>query len=312
MKPRIKIAFADFWSSFNTNDNYFTRLLSRRFEVDIASDPDYLIYSCFGKQHLKFSGIRIFYTGENVRPDFKTCDYAFTFDNLNHPEHYRLPLYGLNRPERAIKGPLDCDRILREKTRFCNFIYANPRCRKRNNFFYKLSKYKQVDSGGRLWNNIGGPVRHKHGFQKYYKFSIAFENASYPGYTTEKIFHPMVVNSLPVYWGNPQVSLDFNPQSFLNYFDYGSDEALIDRIIELDRDDEKYLQYHRQSWYHGNRVNAYVAPENVLAQFETIFNTPKRPVAQSQKFHFAHRQKQRLLRNSNRLWRQAVRAIRAE
>ena len=42
-------------------------------------------------------------------------------------------------------------------------------------------------------------------------FTIAFKNDSYPGYTTEKIYEPMYVNSLPIYSGNPLVYRDFNP-----------------------------------------------------------------------------------------------------
>ncbi len=57
----------------------------------------------------------------------------------------------------------------------------------RNNFFLKISKYKKVDSGGLALNNIGYIVKNKLEFIKDYKFTIAFENSSYSGYTTEKI-----------------------------------------------------------------------------------------------------------------------------
>ena len=38
--------------------------------------------------------------------------------------------------------------------------------------------------------------------------TIAFENSSFPGYTTEKIFEPMLEGSIPIYWGNPRVDED--------------------------------------------------------------------------------------------------------
>ena len=311
MKPRIRIAFADFWKTFS-RDNYFTQLLARRFDVQVCDNPDYLFYSCFGKKHLDHAGIRIFYTGENVRPDFHTCDWAFTFDHSDHPAHYRMPLYGLKEPEKLIRAEGDVSATLTAKTGFCNFVYGNPKCRKRNNFFAKLSKYKQVDSGGRYLNNVGGPVKDKQDFIARYKFTIAFENTSYPGYTTEKIADPMKVHSLPIYWGNELVHLDFNPGSFVNYDDYGNDEALIDRIIELDRDDEKYLAQMREPCFHGNRINEFVDPENVLDRFEGIFASSKKPVAKTAKFHFLHRQKHRLVRNTTRVVRQAMRAMRNE
>jgi hypothetical protein len=273
MKPNISLGFSDFWGGFTPHDNYFTRLLATRYHVAVSEQPEYLIYSCFGNQHRRIPArVRIYYTGENCRPNFRRCDYAFTFDHLSRPEHYRLPLYAwYGDPVSLVKRDVDAQRILAAKTGFCNFVYSNPRCRLRIRFFEKLSKYKRVDSGGKLLNNIGGPVANKLEFLRRYKFTIAFENDSYPGYTTEKICEPMHARSLPIYWGNPLVHLDFNPRSFVNYFDYGDLDELVDRVIEIDRNDDLYCQYLREPWYHGNVVNEYVRAENVLAQFERIF-----------------------------------------
>jgi hypothetical protein len=106
MKPVVKIAFSDFWGGFDPDDSYFTHLLSPHFELARVAEPDFLIYSCFGRRHLRFRGVKIFYTGENVRPDFSECDYAFTFDHLVRPDHYRLPLYAAyGDPRLLVKGP---------------------------------------------------------------------------------------------------------------------------------------------------------------------------------------------------------------
>lgn len=280
MKPRIKIAFCDFWPKFNLADNFLTQLLSRRFEVDVCDDPDFVVYSCFGRRHREFDCTRIFYTGENWRPDFRNCDYAITFDHNDDPRHYRFPLYGAYfDPESLVKKPdFDPDRILASKTRFCNFVVSNPLCRTRNRFFLELSKYKRVDSGGRLMNNMGGPVADKIALLRESKFTIAFENESRSGYTTEKIAEPMLACSLPIYWGNPDVGLDFNPRSFINAHDWPSMEAVIERIIEVDRNDELYVEMMRQPWYHGNRVNRYVDFGNFLDWLEGVFSS-SRPTA---------------------------------
>ncbi len=271
MKPVVKIAFSDFWGGFDPDDNYFTRLLSPHFELVRVEEPDFLIYSCFGRRHLRFRGVKIFYTGENVRPDFSECDYAFTFDHLARPGHYRLPLYAAyGDPRLLVKGPVDAERILAAKTGFCNFVYSNPHCEARIKFFEKLSKYKRVDSGGRLLNNIGGQVRSKHDFLERYKFTIAFENCSQSGYTTEKLVEPMHAWSLPIYWGNPDVHLDFNPRSFINAWDGDDLDALVEQVIQVDRDDELYCRILREPWYHGNVVNEFVRPENVVAKFAEI------------------------------------------
>jgi hypothetical protein len=273
MKPTISLGFSDFWGGFTPHDNYFRRLLSSRWNVKVSDRPEYLIYSCFGKQHRRSDArVRIYFTGENRRPNFRHCDYAFTFDYIDRPEHYRLPLYAwYGDPALLVKGPVDAERILARKTGFCNFVYSNPRCKLRIKFFEKLSKYKRVDSGGRLLNNIGGPVSDKRAFLAKYKFTIAFENSSHPGYTTEKILEPMAAESLPIYWGNPLVERDFNPRSFINFFEYGGLDDLVDRVVEVDRNNELYCQYLREPWYQGNVVNEYVRPENVLEQFERIF-----------------------------------------
>jgi hypothetical protein len=278
---RIKIIFVGFWPDFIATNNYFYNLLKTKYDLEISDKPDYLFYfTRYNQEYRKYRCIRIFYTGENIRPDFSECDYAFSFDFSDNPNNYRLPLYAMyvNPPEKLAKKDLDYERILAEKTKFCNFVYSKPST-KRDNFFRRLSKYKRVDSGGRYMNNVGGPVEDKLAFLKEYKFTIAFENSSYPGYTTVKLVNPMLVHSLAIYWGNVIVHRDFNPRSFLNYFDFENEDALIERIIKLDRDDDLYVEYLKQPYYHNNEVNEYINPANVLRQFDYIFNNVREPVA---------------------------------
>lgn len=272
---KIKISFCDFWPTFDNQNNYLVNLLQRQYFLEITDQPDFIIYSVFGNKHKTYQCTKIFFTGENVRPDFSQCDYAFTFDYLENDRHFRLPLYGWwADAEHLIKTPdLDVEKILASKTNFCNFIYGNPNALKRIGFFNKLSEYKQVDSGGTLFNNIGRIITEsiKVDFIKDYKFTIAFENCEQPGYTTEKLVQPMLVYSLPIYWGNSLIDRDFNTRSFLNYYDFESEEALIQKIIELDQNDELYLEYLRQPYYNKNRVNDFVNPDNILEKFRHIF-----------------------------------------
>jgi hypothetical protein len=285
MPRRIKIDFVDFWNNWNKTDNYFFNLLSTRYQVEVSDDPDFVFYSVWGFNHLKYKCPRIFYTGESVRPDFDYCDYAFSFDFIDDPRHYRLPLYATYiDPYELERHDIDAERIADTKTKFCSFVVSSPRGKERFEFFDKLSRYKQVHSGGKYMNNIGGPIppdyAAKLAFVKDYKFIIGYENTSYPGYTTEKILDAMRVNSLGLYWGNPLVQRDFNTRSFLNRHEFASDDDFIARIAELDNDKYKYMEYLREPYYHGNRVNEFVKPENVLKQFDYIFNDDKKPVAQ--------------------------------
>ena len=284
----VRLDFCDFWPGFRKDDNLFIHLLKRRYVVEIHDRPEFLIYSSFGHRHRLYPCTRIFFTGESGQPDFSTCDYAFSCHYLDDRRHLRWPLYAFYyRPEMLLKDSDDLETIMASKARFCCFIASNShprRTRKRIDFFHRLSRYKKVDAGGRAFNNIGylvpGGALGKIEFLKQYKFNIAFENASIAGYTTEKIVEPMAARCLPIYWGNPLVDREFNPRSFLNYFDFEDDEALIERIIELDQNEALYREYLVQPCFHQNVPNEYFDLDRVLAHFEMIFSGMTRPVAQ--------------------------------
>jgi hypothetical protein len=315
MKPRIRLGFTGFFEGFRHHDNYFTQLLSDKYEIVVTDQPDYLIYSCYGQEFRQHQCVRIFYTGENLRPNFTECDYAFTFDFCDHPNHMRLPFWRSRSHKRLLPSKLGFDPMaeLAKKTRFCNFVYSNKYCPTRNRFFRLLSKYKPVDAGGKLFNNIGGKIgvgiSAKLEFIRQYKFTIAFENESYPGYTTEKLFEPLFVNSLPIYWGNPRVDVDFNPACFLNYHDYGSLKALLERVIEVDQNDELYCHYLQQPCFPADAPNDFQFRQQVLAQFDRIFSTSIAPVARKPKaarnfiIHPAHLAATKLKQKSLRLGR---------
>ena len=99
-----------------------------------------------------------------------------------------------------------------------------------------------MDAGGRVLNNIGYIVDDKLKFQSKYKFSIAFENSEYPGYTTEKLVHPKLVDSIPIYWGNPVVDKDWNTKSFINAYNFTNILDLVDFIKEVDNNDDLWYK----------------------------------------------------------------------
>lgn len=275
MKKKIKINFSDFWGGFNRTDNYFYNLLKENFDVEISNNPDYLFFSLFGNQHQQLNCKKIFYTGENVAPPLDYCDYSFSFDYLDDSRNYRLPHYLLYDGYYDLVNPKMIEKNL-AKRKFCNFVVSNGNCDKRNSFFTKLSKYKKVDSGGRFMNNVGGPVQNKRQFQSEYKFTISFENNAYrpehPGYTTEKIMEPMTVNSMPIYWGNPLIGKEFNTKSFVNYYDFKSEDDLIGYIIELDKNDDKYLDKLNQPWFNDYNIPEDNKIENIKSFLYKIFD----------------------------------------
>lgn len=274
MKKKIKIEFCDWWSGFDKTNNYFYNLLKEEFDVIITDNPDYLFFSVFGSKHLQYKCKKIFYTGENVAPPLHYCDYSFSFDYLDDVRNYRLPHYLLYDGYYELQKPKIIDESLANR-KFCNFIVSNGACQERNQFYNELSKYKKVDSGGRFANNIGYAVDNKLKFQSEYKFSIAFENNAYrpqfPGYTTEKIMEPMTVNSVPIYWGNPEIGKEFNTKSFINLYDFNSVDDVIDHIIELDKNDEKYLSLLNQPWFNDYKIPESNKIENIKSFLYKIF-----------------------------------------
>ena len=273
-KKKIKINFSDFWGGFNRTDNYFYNLLKEKFDVEISNSPDYLFFSLFGNQHQELNCKKIFYTGENIAPPLDYCDYSFSFDYLDNPRNFRLPHYLLYPGYYDLQNPKQIDKSL-AKRKFCNFIVSNGNCAERNSFYTKLSKYKKVDSGGAFMNNIGGPVQDKRQFQSEYKFSISFENNAYrPGYEwyiTEKIMQPMTVNSIPIYSGGSGVMNDFNKKSFISLHDFENMGNMIEYIIELDNNDDKYLEVLKQPWFNNNQIPDNNKIENIKSFLYKIF-----------------------------------------
>ncbi|MBQ3315330.1 MAG: glycosyltransferase [Kiritimatiellae bacterium] len=246
MKKKIKLGFADKWGGFVPEEDFYYKLLARHYDIELSDAPDYLICSQNGHSHIKYDCVKIVDIGENIVPDFNEFDYAVGFDHLEFGDRYlRVPLYVFfaEYPKLAERATPPPDDVLLNR-KFCSFVvtnggYGDPM---RTKFFHALSKYKRVDSGGRYLNNIGGNVKDKMAFCSQYKFNIAFENSSSPGYTTEKVMQPLSCFSVPIYWGNPLIAKDFTPASMVCVRDEADIDRAIEEIVRLDTDDAAYLE----------------------------------------------------------------------
>ena len=83
-------------------------------------------------------------------------------------------------------------------------------------------------------------------FQRKCKFTLCFESTKHEGFITEKITDAFYADTIPVYYGSSNVTEIFNKEAFINCSDYDSFDDVIAKIIELDNDDEKYLEMLRQ------------------------------------------------------------------
>jgi hypothetical protein len=121
----------------------------------------------------------------------------------------------------------------------------------------------------------GERVANKFDLQVKTKFTIAFENSSSNGYTTEKILQAFSAQTVPIYWGNPKVSEDFNPASFINCHDYTSFEEVIARVKELDNDDELFLKMLQTPIHNGDKTHYDFYTEQIGAFLHSIVTVDK-------------------------------------
>jgi len=237
--------------------------------------------------------IKIFLGYEYVKPDMTKCDWAFSsyFEkDINNSRYMRLPVTILNDYQLKnfgmplVKKDIRFNKIKKEKTKFCNFIYSQE-ILARNNFFKELSQYKKIDAPGRCMMNMP-PISHnnaresrlssnwvddKLNFLKKYKFTIAFENFFKSGWTTEKLTHPMLVNSIPIYLGHKDVDKEFNTKSFINYNDFKNMKEFIEYIIKVDNDDKLYEKILNEPWYKDNRLPRDFDLNRIQKRFKKIF-----------------------------------------
>ncbi|WP_016991062.1 glycosyltransferase family 10 domain-containing protein [Flavobacterium sp. ACAM 123] len=305
----IKINFVDFWPGFNKTNNYFYNLLIQKYKVSIDANPDLLFYSCYNNDYLNFDCTRIFYTAENIRPDFSACDFAFSYGYNAKINHFRLPLYSmyidlLNMKDKieATLSREEAQKIWKTKSKFCCMVVSNATGTKRLDFFKNLSKIKQVDSGGGIFNNIGGKVVDKLEFIKDYKFVISFENGQNDGYTTEKILEPIYKDCIPIYWGNKLVDKDFNSKRFLDYSKFECEKDLIDKLLEMELDDELAISMLMQPAFGENKRPHEEERAEVLRILGRIIENPEKPIAR-QLWKYIHLLKRKYRKNKKRIKR---------
>ncbi len=299
----IKINFTDFWPDLDKTNNYFYNLLAEQYTVVIDDNPDLLFYSCFGTAYLNYKCKRIYYTGENIRPDFTACDFSFSFSFNSNKNHLRLPLYLLTIEDNkahnvleTIKTKEELIQIWNKKTKFCCMVVSNARAKKRLDFFKKLSQFKTVDSGGKVFNNVGGRVKDKIAFIKDYKFVLSFENECYDGYTTEKILQPIMVDSIPIYWGNKKVAKDFNTKRFINHSDFKTEKELIERLLAIDKDPNLAVEMLLQPVFSPEKKPYNQERQEIFSAIDGVLKSKNKPKATTyfENIHFLKRKFKRI------------------
>lgn len=277
-RPRIRVAAADIGAGL---PEMLLRFVDDRYDFEFtnARDADYVVHSSLGYDVLKYSGVRIFYTGECVSPNFNISDYALAFDSIAMGDRYlRLPFFRLYPDAyRSLCAPRPpAAEVLALKEDFCAYVMSNTTnsAPERIHLFESLSEYKTVNSGGKWRNNVGGPVKDKVAFQAKHKFVIAFENYSHPGYMTEKFAQAAQSNAIPIYWGDPNIEDLINPKSFINCHKFESFDEAVTRIKQLDNDDQLYMEMLSEPWFHDGKEPDSLKDELYARFLSNIFDQP--------------------------------------
>ncbi len=283
---KIKIKFVDFADDFNDKYNFFLNLLKKYYDIEISNDPDILFYSNFGYEHLKYRCKKIFYTGENIKPNYFFCDYSFSFQDTDEKNfflpHFVEYEYFFDFQNEDVKKYQNYP-----KEKFCNFIASNHKAKERIDFVKKLMKKREVDCLGSVLNNVvvdninkkdkvGRYIdwrKEKLEIIKEYKFTIAFENEKSYNYVTEKIYQPFVAGSIPIYWGAPNVEKFFNSKCFINVNNFNSYDEVIDEIIKIDQDKEYY-----KSFFEQEPILFDLSEKDIIDRIQKIISSDKQPI----------------------------------
>ena len=112
-------------------------------------------------------------------------------------------------------------------------------------------------------------------FIRDYKFTIAFENEFRKGWTTEKLTHPLLINSIPIYFGNKLVGRDFNTKCFINRADFKSTEELIEHVKKVDQDDKLYKKYLEEPFFNNSEQYEFNHEKRILKRLDEIIKSRK-------------------------------------
>ena len=290
-KDDIIIGFSDMWPGFNYNNNFLTDSLRNNIQtsgkniigVDYwnivdKSKINVVIFSPLGQKWkmIPKNVSKVFFSAENWgisgEDDESVKLFITPYRNKTGNKHVYIPTWmtflnwfsdsinlpsGVECEDNPIRFPIHfATRVhpvgLKERKEFCGFVVSNPVCEMRNNTFKTVNEYKRVNSGGALFNNIGGQLSlkypgggcgdiSKYRFLEQHKFQLCFENSKAEGYVTEKLLHSKIAGCIPIYWGDANAGIngvEFSSNGFLNVSDCISEYEVLKKIQELEANQE--------------------------------------------------------------------------
>lgn len=247
----------------------------------IDEDPSIQLYlSCSPKEdkkHLRFPTWMWFidwYTSRDSLP------FASSRDNPT-----RIPLSFATRPH-----PIS----YLQRPAFCGFVVSNPVCEIRNRVFHTVNEYKKVNSGGSLYNNIGGPLSRlypgggagdlsKHQFFTKHRFTLSFENSQAEGYVTEKLLHAKMAGCIPIYWGDQKVDQDFVGDSFVQVSHLSDPKDILEKIKQLENNLKECERLSTTPLLNEEKMESALSQLKKIGTFIWSILKPVNPVSLSEK-----------------------------
>ncbi len=267
---KLKVKFLDKVGYESPHKDIIAPILQKHFDLEFSEEPDFLfctVWAYFDNlAFLQYDCPRIMWSNEDLFPDFNFFDYWIGFDPIKfeHSSPYNNKNHNM-RVERFFQYSLDLASIsnkerfktlfnrqpftkedLKKKSEFCALISGHEsQTGKRAQLFNLLSHYKQVISAGSYLNNMpNGKIvsrTEKLEFLTNFKFSIACESPAIDGFITEKLPEAFT-STIPIYFGTNYVERYYNKNAFINLHDFETIEEAVDKIIEIDSNDELYCK----------------------------------------------------------------------
>lgn len=118
-----------------------------------------------------------------------------------------------------------------DKSKDISMIYSSKKFQKGHQLRHGISQSLSgsIDLYG---NGSPNPIKYKEEGLQDYRFSVIIENESLEGYFTEKLIDCLLVGTIPVYWGCPDVYKFFDTKGMAIFEDQTQLENLLPQLTE--------------------------------------------------------------------------------
>lgn len=145
----------------------------------------------------------------------------------------------------------------------------------RYNIIHQLSKQNLIDLYGYGWEKCNdkyirkcynGVISSKKEILVNYKYCLSFENSSFDNYFTEKIFDPISMGCIPLYWGAPNIGEYIDSNLIIKVGMNDNPNLLLKKVKDFDmklflKSREKFVKN-----YSGSPFNPIVLSKHVVSR----------------------------------------------